>query len=508
MSTEAVKKAKDPGDPGFSTSKLIAIIIAALVFLFFQFVCPVPAGLGRTAMSAVGILLCCIILWVTEAMPFIVTVVLIFFLMPITGVIPYSSVTGTLDGSVLSKTGAVLAEAGKTVTVTNSEFNSSSLLVPIYCLFVFTVSGAVMSTPMPFRVARAALKWSGANSKKLVIGLMFVTSVMSMFISDLAASAIFIGIGLSIVEANGGVKGESPLAKSLTIGIAAAAAIGGIGTPIGNSLNILCMTMVQQYMGTNITFLAWCIMNIPLAIVVSLLAGLYSSRAWRVEEISPEALQVVEDKLASYGKMTPREIKLIVWFVIAFGLMILSTWFPINSMLVAFAATVIAFIPGIGLLTKDAFHKSIAWEIIMMIIGVQNIANGLVGTGVATWFVNLAFAGAASWPAMLTIFVMCVITMILHIAIPVGPPTVSVAVPLMVAVAAVVPGINGGVIAEIGGVMGAVTTWLPIDSIMMLTYEQGWITMKEWVSKSWVNTIILLICQWLWAPLITGIMGL
>ncbi len=33
-------------------------------------------------MSAVGILVCCIILWVTEALPFIVTVVLIYVLIP------------------------------------------------------------------------------------------------------------------------------------------------------------------------------------------------------------------------------------------------------------------------------------------------------------------------------------------------------------------------------------------------------------------------------------------
>lgn len=65
-------------EPRFNTKSFIAIVVAALVFLFFQFACPVPEGLERTAMSAIGILCCCIILWVAEAMPFIVTVVLIF----------------------------------------------------------------------------------------------------------------------------------------------------------------------------------------------------------------------------------------------------------------------------------------------------------------------------------------------------------------------------------------------------------------------------------------------
>lgn len=478
----------------FNTKSFVAIIIAAVVFLFFQFVCPVPEGLERTAMSAIGILLACIVLWIAEAMPFIVTVVLIFFLIPITGVLPYA--TMTLD-------------SGKVI---QSVFNQSSLLVPIYCLFVFTVSGAVMSTPIPYRVANFALKWAGTNSRKLIIGFSMATAVLSMFVSDLAASAIFIGIGISIVEANGGVKGESNLAKALTIAVGAAAAIGGIGTPIGNSLNILCMTMVEQYMGVRVTFLAWCVTNIPLALVTAFLSGLYVSKVFKVEDIKPEALTVVEAKLQNFGKMTPREIKLIVWFVIAFGLMIMSTWFPqINSMLVAFAFCVIAFIPGISLLTKKQFYDNIPWEIIMMIIGVQALATGLVGTGAATWFVNVTFAGAEAWPAILIVFMMCLITMILHIAIPVGPPTVSVAVPLMVALVTAVNAaagstvINPAVIACIGGILGGVTTWLPIDSIMMICYEKGWISMKEWVTKAWVSTVILLVLTVIWTPFICGI---
>ena len=74
-----------------SRKRLIAIAVAAAVFLFFQFVCPVPEGLSRTAMSAVGILACCIILWVSEAFPFIVTVVLIYLLLPITDVLPFAT---------------------------------------------------------------------------------------------------------------------------------------------------------------------------------------------------------------------------------------------------------------------------------------------------------------------------------------------------------------------------------------------------------------------------------
>lgn len=458
--------------------QFVGVVIAILLMLFFQFACPVPEGLERTAMSAVGILACCIVLWVTEAVPFIVTVVLIYFLIPITNVIPVADV-----------------------------YNAASLQVPIYCLFVFTVSGAVMATPIPMRIANLALKVAGNSPTKLVIAFMMATAFLSMFISDLAAAAIFIGIGLSIVEANGGIKGQSNLAKALSLGVGAAAAIGGIGTPLGNSLNMLSIAMVGQYMGVTVSFLNWCIICAPLAMVGTFLAALYITRIFKLEPITDDAIKVVSAKVADFGKMSAHEIKVIVWFVIAFGLNMASTWVPaINSMLVCFLFTFIAYIPGISLLTKEQFHKSIAWEIIMMIIGVSLVSSGLVSTGVATWFVNTVLAGATAWPFFVVVFVMCFITFILHIAIPVGPPCCSVAVPLLCALAALT-GVNPAIIAAIGGIYGGVTTVLPIDSIQMICYERGWISMAEWVKKGWVSTFILVVVGTFYLPAITALLG-
>lgn len=464
--------------PKFQMKQFVGVVIAVLLMLFFQFACPVPEGLERTAMSAVGILACCIVLWVTEAVPFIVTVVLIYFLIPITNVIPVADV-----------------------------YNAASLQVPIYCLFVFTVSGAFMATPIPMRIANLALRVAGNSPTKLVIAFAMATGFLSMFISDLAAAAIFIGIGLTIVEANGGIKGQSGLAKALTLAVGAAAAIGGIGTPLGNSLNMLSISMVGQYMGVTVTFLNWCIICAPLAMVGFFLAAIYITRVFKLEAISDDAIKVVSDKVAGFGKMSAHEIKVLVWFIIAFGLNMASTWVPaINSMLVCFLFTFIAYIPGISLLTKEQFHKSIAWEIIMMIIGVSLVSSGLVSTGVATWFVNTVLAGATAWPFFVVIFVMCFITFILHIAIPVGPPCCSVAVPLLCALAALT-GVNPAIIAAIGGIYGGVTTVLPIDSIQMICYERGWITMAEWVKKGWVSTFILVIVGTFYLPAITALLG-
>lgn len=472
-------------------NRLIGIAVAAVIFLLFQFAIPTPEGLPHQAMSAAGILFGCIVLWCTEGVPFTITVVLIYFLLPITGVLPYNAITDP----ALSYNGAALP----------SVFNASSLLVPIYCLFVFTVSGAVMSTPIPYRVAKAALNFAGSNIRKLFVMFGLGCSILSMFISDLAASAIFCGIGISICEANGGKPKVSELGKAFTVLCGTCAAIGGIGTPVGNSLNMLCMSMVQQAMGVTVTFGQWCITMIPIAIITSILASLYVSFAFKCEEIKPEALDVVKDKLADYGKMSTREIKIIVWFVIVFGICLASTWVPqINSMLVCFIGAAIAFIPGISLLTKEDWDASVSWDIIMLIIGVQCLVSGMMQTGIVNWFVSLVFAGAAAWPFIVVVIVCVLVTFVLHVLIPIGPPTVSVALPVMFGLAATVPELNGTLIAAIGGSIGAVTSVLPFDAIMLCSYKYGWISMADWLKKAWPPTIILCIVVIILGPVITG----
>ncbi len=473
-------------------SRLIGIIAAAVIFLLFQFVLPTPDGLPHQAMSAAGILFSCIVLWCTEGVPFTITVVLIYFLLPITGVLPYNAITDP----ALSYNGAALP----------SVFNASSLLVPVYCLFVFTVSGAVMSTPIPYRVAKAALNFAGNNITKLFVMFGLACSILSMFISDLAASAIFCGIGISICEANGGKAKVSELGKAFTVLCGTTAAIGGIGTPVGNSLNMLCMSMVESALGVTVSFGQWCITMIPIALVTSVLASLYVAKAFKCEEIKPEALEVVKDKLADYGKMSSREIKIIVWFVIVFGICLASTWVPqINSMLVCFIGACVAFIPGISLLTKEDFDASVSWDIIMLIIGVQCLVTGMMQTGIVGWAVGLIFGGAAAWPFIVVVIVAVIVTGILHILIPIGPPTVSVALPVMFGLAAVVPELNGTLIAAIGGSIGAVTSFLPFDAIMLCSYKYGWISMADWLKKAWPPTVILWIVVIVLGPIITGI---
>ncbi|MBR3181392.1 MAG: SLC13 family permease [Eggerthellaceae bacterium] len=444
------------------------------LFALFQWVLPVPAGLERIAWSSVGILLACVVLWVTQVVPFIVSVIFIIFMLPMCGVF-------------------TLAEI----------YPMSMTSVVFICLFSFFCSAAVMATPIPYRVAGVALRWAKDNPRKLIVGFTLATAFLSMFISDLAAAAIFIGIGETILLANGDEKQKSEFGKAITVATGAGAAIGGVGTPIGNSLNVLSMNMVNSFFeGANVTFAGWCIMGIPVALGGAALAGLAIGRIYKCDPIKPEAVEVARNLTSEFGKMGWKEYKVIIWLVVIFAILIATTWVPqIQLVLVMFAGILIGFIPGIDFCTKEEYYSSISWDVVMMIMGVTILSNAIVGTGVANWFVDAVLGGANTWPMLLSVFVMCVVTAILHVAIPSGPPCASIAVPLMLALAANT-GVAPAVVAMIGGILGGVTTVIPIDLVMLIPYEKGWISMSDWIKKAWVSTAILIVICTLWLPLV------
>ena len=105
---------------------------------------------------------------------------------------------------------------------------------------------------------------------------------------------------------------------------------------------------------------------------------------------------------------------------------------------------------------------------------------------------------------------MCLVALVLHMFIPIGPPVISVVVPIMVAVVAAVNASAGGVainpaiIACIGGGLGVVSTFFPLDSIVLIGYDKGWISMGEWLARGWAPTLILFVLSVLWLPFACG----
>ena len=76
----------------------------------------------------------------------------------------------------------------------------------------------------------------GAHSgRRLVMGFMVAAAVLSMWISNTATTLMLLPVALAVLDA---VDDKERLAAPLLLGVAYAASVGGIGTPIGDGTRI------------------------------------------------------------------------------------------------------------------------------------------------------------------------------------------------------------------------------------------------------------------------------
>ena len=136
-------------------------------------------------------------------------------------------------------------------------------------LILLLLGGFILSTAMAKsgahrRIALTMVNLFGGNSSRaLVFGFMAASALLSMWISNTATALMLLPVALAILD-----KSDDPaLAIPLLLGIAFAANLGGIGTPIGTPPNLVFIEIYAINTGIEITFLEWMIWCLPVVIV-------------------------------------------------------------------------------------------------------------------------------------------------------------------------------------------------------------------------------------------------
>lgn len=154
--------------------RLIGIAIAAICIIVSCFI-PGSEALSAEGARALGLLLALVALWITSALPLGVTALLIVVLCPVLGVVP--NLGGAIGG-----------------------FASPPLF---FIIAVFSLPVIMMKTNWGVRLMNALLKWTGNNTRKLVLGFMIATTIVSMIMSDVPCTVLFMGFALTIIKAAG-----------------------------------------------------------------------------------------------------------------------------------------------------------------------------------------------------------------------------------------------------------------------------------------------------------------
>lgn len=152
------------------------------------------------------------------------------------------AVTALLPLTLLSATGVLTPQQ-----VAQAYGNELILL-----LGGFVLSLAVEKSGAHRRLALGMVRAVGGGSGRAVLwGFMIASAALSMWISNSATTLLLLPVALAVLEG----YPDQRLAAPLLLGIAYAASIGGLGTPIGTPPNLVFMGVYQETTGQRFGFL-------------------------------------------------------------------------------------------------------------------------------------------------------------------------------------------------------------------------------------------------------------
>ncbi|EMK6855469.1 SLC13 family permease [Vibrio cholerae] len=389
---------------------LIPILVLMLPATAFPF-----EGLTVIQQRVIAIFLLAALLWVFEPIPIystsVVIIVLEVLMLSDKGFILFRLVEGTSEFGALLKSTEIMA------TFAN----------PIIMLFLggFFLAMAATKYRLDVNLARVLLKPFGNNPKYVMLGLMMITAVFSMFMSNTATTAMMLSI-LTPVIAVFGPKDPGRVAFALCIPVAAN--IGGIGTPIGTPPNAIAL---KYLVGDNlITFAEWMAFGIPFVVILMALAWLLIEFMYRAEQ------KTIELTIKGKFLKTPKAIIVYITFASTILLWMLGSLHGMNSYSVALIPVAVFSVTGI--IGKEDL-KMISWDVLWLVSGGIALGLALDKTGLAELVVHsIPFDQYSPYVVILGAAILCLLmaNFMSHTA------TANLLMPIMAALGASMTSLN------------------------------------------------------------------
>lgn len=433
---------------------------------------PPVAGLSHEAVLSLGILMGAVCLWFCGSMATGVVGVLASLLLLVLGVVP--SFDAAFSGYVTTTTWFVLA--------------------------VFCMTALMQQSTLGARLTRRFIRWAGDDTRKLVLAIMTVTALCSSVMTDTGAVALSMSFALPLLETVGAKRGQSNLGRCLLLGISFGALIGGFTTPIGHSLNVLAMGVLQTQTGYVVPFLTWMAYGIPIACLMVPAAWWGLVRVFPPEPIAAGDVEGLRAERFCFGALDRRDWKCLVLLVALPVLWILGNWVPAFApTTVALVGFVLLFVPGIDIVSWRDFEAMASWNLFLFFGGVLSIGAALTSTGAAAWIAEAFLSsGILSLPALASLLVVAVVLVLLSTVFPIAPSWVVIFLPPLLTYAQAV-GLPLVVPTFLSVCLMAGSYLVPLAPALNMTLDTGYYRFGEEARCGWPTQIILVVVAVGWS---------
>jgi sodium-dependent dicarboxylate transporter 2/3/5 len=345
------------------------ILAAAVLAAYIIMIQPVPQGLTPEGLKAIAVFVLCVILWVTNALPLMITSLLAILLFPLLNI---------LD--------------------TNKAYALFGNQAVFFILGAFILASGLMRSGLSTRLAVWILGRFGHSQLSLVGWIMLVGAFMSFWISAHAVAAMMFPI-VSEINDSMDLDFRSNYAKTLFLAMGWGCIIGGTTTILGGGRAALALGILYELTGRTLSFMEWTLAALPMVVVTLGVFFLGVTRIFPWEELDiKNAHEQLVNKVSAMGPVSRKESGVgalmlgAIFFWIFFGI-------ELGLANIALMAVVAGFV--FRLIEWREVEEDVNWGIFLMYGGAICLGFAMEKTGASAWVAHRTLGRIVYSPWML-----------------------------------------------------------------------------------------------------------
>lgn len=380
----------------FLTKRYIGFFLAIVVFLLIKFVLPLDS-LGSVALSEGGknclaLSLGAVVMWACGVAQPGYTGILYCALLVLMQVVPDA------DG---------VPSMAATVAVAFGAWTKGTMWIVVGA---YLIAGAVKDSGLGQRIAYAFMLKFVKSAKSLILSIFALTFVLALLIPHPFPRAFLILAVVSVIAESAGY-GEDDRGKLGFLIFAAAVPCSMFFMTGDSTLNPLVASYGANG-GAAIGFVDWFIyMSLPMVVATLCTIVLALALFKPSKELVYDREEVLA-KQAALGKLSEKEIRTIVWLVIAIAL-----WLTVSGDYLAWVTLVIGVLmamPVIGEVLTPASWSSVDIKTLMFLTAAMAIGSVGGATGMNAWIADVVLPSTVPANPYLFALLVCALTMVIH----------------------------------------------------------------------------------------------
>lgn len=359
----------------------IIYFLLSIIFAFGLTYFLVDATLDKAQIYVLFLLFLSIGLWVSEAVPPFTVGLLIFGFL----VFGLGNVYSEIDPE----------NATKMVQKYIQTWSNSVIWL---MLGGFFMAEAMQKVGLDKTLFKLAISKFGSKPRYVLLGIMLVTAIFSMIMSNTATTAMMIAAVIPFVNT---LDDEAPYGKAMLIGIPAAASLGGMGTIIGSPPNAIAVDALNTH-GYDIGFLEWMMYGFPVAILLVFVFWFALIKKY-VPKVSTIDLSFLDEMQTDSGNKI-----FIIKRKLVLGVLLLTLILWLTGKIHGIPASAVSLLPIILLtmfrvLSGDDVRK-LPWDTLMLVAGGLSLGLAIKETGLAQHYVSLLQGYDLNFYALVIVF--------------------------------------------------------------------------------------------------------